>query len=76
MKIVGFESGTGPHLGVVEGDQVIDRARGLRNPIVDEPARRACGGGQFAIAPRASYPMSAVAVAVTRGFPANEVQDG
>ena len=24
MKIVGFESGTGPHLGVVEGDQVID----------------------------------------------------
>ena len=24
MKIVGFDSGTGPHLGVVEGDQVID----------------------------------------------------
>jgi hypothetical protein len=44
MKIVGFESGTGPHLGVVEGDQVIDRAQW------------------------AAYPMSAVAVAVTRGF--------
>jgi len=24
MKIVGFESGNGPHLGIVEGDQVID----------------------------------------------------
>ena len=37
----------------------------LRNPIVDE---------RYAIAPaRSSHPISAVAVAVTRGFPTNEV---
>jgi acylpyruvate hydrolase len=45
MKIVGFESGTGPHLGVVEGVQVIDlNATDTRLPSDLGAALRATDG--------------------------------
>ena len=59
MKIVGFDSGTGPHLGVVEGDQVIDlNATDNRLPNDLGAALRATDGN---LAPLADLAKSAPA---------------
>ena len=61
MKIVGFDSGTGPHLGVVEGDQVIDlNATDTRLPNDLGAALRATDGN---LAPLADLAKSAPASA-------------